>query len=130
MKRHKEKAEILLKKAKQDVDLLDAVISNSNVADDIFGFHAQQAAEKYLKALLSHFQIAFKHTHNLRSLMELLGKAGHPLPTDLADLDRLTPFGTLARYEEGDSSSPLDRKQTRELIRKTTAWVERSIQAP
>ena len=130
MKRHREKAEILLKKAKQDVDLLDAVISNLNVADDIFGFHAQQAAEKYLKALLSHFQISFKHTHNLRSLMELLAKAGQPLPTDLADLDTLTPFGTLARYEEGDSSSPLDRKQTRELIRKTATWVEQSIQAP
>ncbi len=127
MKRHKEKAATLLRKARQDEYLLDAVISNSRVADEIFGFHAQQAVEKGLKALLSHSGVLYKFTHNLRDLMELLEKNGQTLPKEFFDMDRLTPYGTLARYEEGDPATPLDRKNTRELVKTFLSWVEQSL---
>ena len=43
MKRHRELAQTLISKASQDEALLDAVIDSRAVADEIFGFHAQQA---------------------------------------------------------------------------------------
>ena len=39
---------------------------------DIVGFHAQQAAEKYLKALLTRHQIEFPKIHVIRRLLILL----------------------------------------------------------
>lgn len=38
---------------------------------DIACFHAQQCAEKYLKALLIHHQIPFRPIHDLEVLLEL-----------------------------------------------------------
>jgi HEPN domain-containing protein len=124
MKRLKERSEILLSKARHDENLLDAVISNAMVADEIFGFHAQQAVEKLLKALLTRLDVPFKRTHNLRVLMDLLESKGSGLAVEFSEIDKLTPYGTLARYEEGDFSAPLDRKRTRETIRKLREWIE------
>lgn len=126
-KHHEELSQVLLRKAKADEATLDAVISLPPQMDEIFGFHAQQAAEKALKALLAHCGVGFPRTHNLKDLMDMAGDAGYPLPADLSDLDKLTPYGTLARYEEGDPTRPLDRKVTRDLIRKVLAWSETSM---
>ena len=52
MKRH-EQASLFLRKAVQDEALLDEVGDSTNVSDEVFGFHSQQAAEKLLKVLLS-----------------------------------------------------------------------------
>ncbi len=39
---------------------------------DTIAFHCQQAAEKYLKAVLVHFDIEFERSHNLIYLLDLL----------------------------------------------------------
>ena len=41
-------------------------------------FHAQQCAEKYLKALLQEAETPFGKTHNLSLLLDLLKDAGIP----------------------------------------------------
>ena len=90
-KRH-EQALLFLQKARSDEKLLDEVMESRRVADDVFGFHAQQACEKLLKALLSELGIEFPRTHSLRFLIDLLADAGHSLPDELADLDALHPL--------------------------------------
>ena len=40
---------------------------------EIVGFHCQQAAEKYLKALLTGYQIEFPKTHDIKTLLQLAG---------------------------------------------------------
>ncbi len=107
--RHREQALLLLKKAADDEALLLEVIESRQVSDEIFGFHCQQAVEKLLKALLSDCRIDFPRTHNLRLLMDLLADAGFLLPDTLTDLDILTPYGTLFRYEDFPSEIELDR---------------------
>jgi HEPN domain-containing protein len=107
--RHREQALLLLKKAADDESLLREVIQSRQVSDEIFGFHCQQAVEKLLKALLSDFCIDFPRTHNLRLLMDLLADAGFFLPETLTDLDILTPYGTLFRYEDFPAEIELDR---------------------
>lgn len=57
---------------KADSDLTNARLClGAEKSLDTVCFHAQQAAEKYLKAYLSHYQISFPPLHNLEKLIEL-----------------------------------------------------------
>jgi HEPN domain-containing protein len=123
MKR-REQALLLLRKAAQDEALLDAVIASDQVGDEIVGFHCQQAAEKILKALLSDVGVRFRKTHEIGALMALLARVGHGLPDQFENLDVLTPFGAIYRYEDYDAVVSLDRQAARASLRELRAWVE------
>lgn len=123
MKR-REQALLLLRKAAQDEALLDQVLTSGQVSDEIIGFHCQQAAEKMAKALLSDLGVRFRKTHEIGALMSLLAEAGHPLPAQFEDLDVLTPFGAIYRYEDYDAPVPLDRPAARGMLRELRLWVE------
>ena len=49
--RDPEQAVALMNAAESDLSALRGMRSNTDFADEIFGFHAQQAAEKSFKAL-------------------------------------------------------------------------------
>ncbi|MFB0515387.1 MAG: HEPN domain-containing protein, partial [Candidatus Neomarinimicrobiota bacterium] len=51
-----------LEKAAKDLELAAHLLGENAPYLDAIGFHAQQAAEKYLKALLVHYQIEFSKT--------------------------------------------------------------------
>ena len=123
MKR-REQALLLLRKAAQDEALLDEVLTSDQVSDEIIGFHCQQGAEKILKALLSEAGVRFRKTHEIGALMALLEQAGHGLPDQFENLDVLTPFGAIYRYEDYDAVVSLDRHEARESLRELRAWVE------
>jgi HEPN domain-containing protein len=128
MKRH-EQAVLLLRKAAQDESLLDAVAESFNVADEIVGFHCQQAAEKLLKALLSAAGNPARKTHDLDALMAKLAEIGEPLPAEFDSLDAFTPFGSVYRYEDYDAAIRFDRQQARNLLRSLRKWCEKRIEA-
>ncbi|WP_305046465.1 HEPN domain-containing protein [Geoalkalibacter sp.] len=88
---------------------------------------AQQAAEKLLKALLADFGVDFPRTHNLRLLMDLLTDAGFHLPESLADLDFLTPYGTLFRYEHLPSDSNLERRLFLRMVQALREMVDERL---
>jgi HEPN domain-containing protein len=48
-------------------------------------FHAQQAAEKYLKALLVSFQVEFRKTHDIVQLLELVEAVDAQLAESLSE---------------------------------------------
>jgi HEPN domain-containing protein len=52
-----------------------------------------------LKAGLAARGVDYPKTHNLRVLIELLSAEGIRLPEQLAEIDRLTQFGTTFRYD-------------------------------
>jgi HEPN domain-containing protein len=108
MKQH-EQALLLLRKAAQDEALLDEILDSAKISDEVIGFHCQQAAEKLLKAWLSDLGVPFRKTHEIGSLMHLLAKAGAQLPEELQQLDLLTPFGAVYRYDEYEPGESLDR---------------------
>lgn len=127
--RQREQAQLYLKKAAEDENLLDEVIESDRVSDEIFGFHCQQAAEKLLKALLSVKGIRFRKTHDLRELIDLLTDNASPVPPNLADIDSLTPYGTLFRYDL-TAGSAFDRAAARKMVQDLHEWVEDRIQNP
>src|SRR2546423_1742133 len=61
-------------------------------------FHAQQCAEKYLKALMQFQWIPIKKTHDLETLIDLL-KPSFPIFEDLrTSLEKLTDSAVDSRY--------------------------------
>ncbi len=69
-------------------------------------FHAQQAAEKYLKGLLTYRQIEFPKTHEIEKLLHLLETNHRELAPKLHDVIVLTAYGVEPRYP-GDMPEPL-----------------------
>lgn len=119
----------LIRKASQDELVLERLLADSDVDDDTLGFHAQQAAEKLLKALLCVRGVDYPRTHSLGVLVELLGTAGETLPGVVGDLNRLTPFGTTFRYDEGFSGASFDRSEWLTTIRTLREFVESRMNA-
>lgn len=65
---------------------------------EVVCFHAQQAVEKYLKALLTRHQIEFPKTHELHRLLDLLRPKEPLIATALSEIAWLDPFGVEVRY--------------------------------
>ncbi len=100
-----------LKKA--DLDFKTVVrLSSESEFRDIVGFHAQQAAEKYLKALLTRHQIEFPKTHIIRRLLILLEPTDPEMVESLDDANWLSPFGAEIRYP-GDRAEALPGEEVR-----------------
>jgi HEPN domain-containing protein len=79
------------------------------------GFHAQQAAEKYLKAYLTHHQIEFPKTHQIQELLELASRVNPAVLSTLRATVALTPYGVETRYPGGEE--PASEEAAAEAIR-------------
>jgi hypothetical protein len=88
-------AETLLLKAAED----EAAIQIDELPDGPFGFHAQQAVEKLIKALLSQLGIAYDYTHNIEKLAQQLDDAGERLPAVPVAMNELNKFAVVYRYD-------------------------------
>lgn len=82
---------------------------------DIVCFHAQQAAEKYLKALLTFYGIPFPRTHDLPELALRL-PADSTATCSVGDLSELADAAVSARYP--DDLVAYDRPLAERLLRK------------
>lgn len=80
-----------------------------------------------MKALLSDVGVRFRKTHEIGAFMELLAQAGHVLPDRFENLDVLTPFGAIYRYEDYEAAVSLDRNAARAWVRELRAWVETKL---
>lgn len=86
--------------------------------DSIFGFHAQQVAEKSLKAWLSGIGAEYPKTHDLSLLLARLEDASQ----DVDGLDHLIEYSAFAvqfRYEAfEDFDESLPRRETAGALRR------------
>lgn len=124
-----EKAKLLLEKAKDDEILLEEIISNERIRNEIIGFHAQQASEKLLKALLMAKNIPYRRTHDLIELIDLLADNGIKFPEPLMEIRTLSPFAVDFRYDyiPEEEEEPFDRKRALEMVRMLRNWVEKML---
>jgi HEPN domain-containing protein len=129
MQHSSEHAELLLHKAQQDELALEKLISDPALPDEIICFHAQQAIEKTLKAVLTNSAIYYGRTHNLGVLLDLLRTNGFSFPGEFEEIRRLTPFAVDFRYEDMPLvlREPFDRFWARECVRKVRAWAESAL---
>ena len=125
MNRSLEQARLLQRKAASDRRILE--LGPPHVSGDIFGFHAQQAAEKLLKALLSARSATFRHTHDLAKLLEDVAAAGQPLGAEFDALKALTVYAVAFRYAELPPDLDLDRAALSKLIESLDKVVQNEI---
>lgn len=86
-----------LRKADQDLALAERVVHDEQFREAV-GFHAQQAVEKYVKAVLVLSQLEFPKTHDIEKLLNVLDERNPALARELRPAEWLTPFGVEARY--------------------------------
>jgi HEPN domain-containing protein len=67
----------------------------------LIAFHAQQCAEKYLKAYLVFHAVDFPFTHSLRRLLDLCATAA-AWADQLRDAEELSPYAATVRYPGED----------------------------
>jgi HEPN domain-containing protein len=121
-----DEARRLLAKAGEDEYVVDRLLEHVAAPEAMVGFHAQQAAEKLLKAALFLAAAVPPRTHNLTQLMDLAAASGLQLPVECEALRWLTPYAVLYRYEgEAEADEELlAREAVRENLRRLRAWVE------
>jgi len=86
-----------VRKAESDLRNIALVLPATDAPLDTVCFHAQQAAEKYLKALLVCYGVPFGRTHDLSVLLDKL-PATSKVSSRVGDLDELSQAAVEARY--------------------------------
>jgi HEPN domain-containing protein len=127
-----EQAKTLRRKAAQDEQAMAILLAAPSAPDEAIGFHAQQAVEKLLKALLSHRRIAFRRTHDLTELIDLLAANGVPVPPEIGEVRRLGPYAAAFRYDDipVDSTEPVNREWVAACVDKARTWVDQLLSEP
>ncbi len=120
-------ARILLEAAERDVSALRGMGDAAVFADEIFGFHVQQAAEKLFKAWLSLLGEDYPMTHDLTELLELL-KARQPDATRFDSLIDYAPYAVQLRYGARDAhAETLDRGEALAQAEALLEFVKRRL---
>lgn len=124
MSPEEEQADLLLGKSREDRAALAALAASPGLADAPIGFHAQQAVEKALTAVLAGRGVDFPWTHDLQLLMRRLEQAGLDLPSAVREARRLGPWAIEYRYGDVLDDS-LDRPAALALVDEVIDWAER-----
>ncbi len=107
----------------------------SNCPYRLVAYHAQQCAEKHLKAYLVNQSVDFPYTHNIAMLLELCAEHVH-WPESLIDAEELTPFAITSRYpgedEEVSRTEAVRAIEIADCVRRVvrTALAETGITLP
>ncbi|MBI3479483.1 MAG: HEPN domain-containing protein [Nitrosomonadales bacterium] len=122
-----EEAAMLYRIASQDRRAFQNLIADSGMDLRIVCFHAQQAVEKLLKAVLVNRGSVFSRTHNLAHLAELLTQADVSLPLPADALARLNPYAVIFRYDDLDIPL-IGRDDARQMVDAIFVWAENELQ--
>lgn len=98
-----------------------------DVLPETLCFHAQQAAEKALKAVLIRASVAPPKTHDLALLLKLVPARYPPLPDPVA-VAELTGYAVAARYPGVEEEvTPLDLREAVASAESVVDWAGRIL---
>ena len=96
--------------ADEDIRLAQQALNmGEQCPNRLAAYHAQQCAEKYLKAYLVHKEVDFPFTHNISLLLELCEESGAWAGT-LRDAEALTRYAVTTRYPGEEPKSPWTKR--------------------
>jgi len=114
MKAPRDHARVLLKKANNDLTAAKATLSTGEALDAVC-FHAQQAVEKSLKAILALHEVVYPWRHDLGELLGLV----RPLAPEIASFEdqifRMTPYAVEVRYDVEFEPAPPEAEEALEV---------------
>ncbi len=121
---HIDQARQLQSMAAKDMKAMDLMLKPESIDDEIFGFHAQQAVEKSLKAWIGAIGGTYGFIHDLRVLFLILRNLGCEIER-FRPLIMLNPFAAQLRYEPLEAvDEPLDRPALRQQVQELHAHVQ------
>ena len=112
-------------------DLTMAKAQGPEIYREDLCFHAQQAAEKAIKAVLLHRGIRFPYVHDIRELITLLKRKAVSVPVRVWKARELTNYAVETRYP--GLSEPVSDKEYRAavaLAETVVRWAEKKIAQP
>ncbi|OGR56550.1 MAG: hypothetical protein A3I11_06325 [Elusimicrobia bacterium RIFCSPLOWO2_02_FULL_39_32] len=105
-----------IQKAENDIHNSEYTLSlKNNCPYDTICFHAQQCAEKYIKALLIHHQINFPKSHDIGELLQLV-PSEHKIHLTPEEQFKLSHYAIAGRYPI-DNMEDLSKSDAEEAIR-------------
>lgn len=119
----REEAARLLRLARRDQAACKALLGAPGVAQAVALFHAQQAAEKALKAVMCLHGIEYRRTHDLEELAAQLADLWHGPPVHDDGLRRLTPYAVEYRYDD-EAPELLTGAQARIIVESLLLWAD------
>lgn len=106
-----DQARQLLVMASKDIKAMKSLLSPESVDDEIFGFHAQQAVEKSLKAWIAVVGGSYGFVHDIHVLLLNLRELGCDI-SRLKNLLLLNVYAVRFRYEPQETpTNVLDRPE-------------------
>lgn len=126
MKRPEDLARRFLTLADRDIRAFRKLSDDLEIDDEVVGFHAQQAVEKCLKAVLAKHRVEVRKTHDLHVLIELFIQNHLPSPPFREGIELLGPFAVELRYDL-IVTEPLDREQARIVVDRVRSWAEQQL---
>ena len=109
-----------LSRAEGDLALARIQLPDDAYYEDLC-FHAQQAAEKALKAVYQSRGWTFRYTHDLEELIAGLQREGLDIPPEVDEAIVLTGFAWEARYP--GLGEPVSSEEHRDAVEKAEAVV-------
>ena len=114
-----------LRRARSDLQLGRLALRSKGVLPEDACFHAQQCAEKALKALLLQRGIDFPRTHAIEVLLDLLKTQGGDIPTGVDEAFALSEYAVQTRYPgEWEPVTKAEARRAIEMAALVLAWVE------
>ena len=114
--------------ARSDLRLARLAAGDEFVRREHACFHAQQAAEKAIKAVLLFRETAFPLTHDIEELLEISVKGGASLPDEVQEASLLTPYAVETRYPGFWSEiTEADLSEAIRVAEITFAWANETI---
>jgi len=118
-----------MERARSDLQLGRAALRTRGVLPEDACFHAQQCAEKSLKALLLHLKVTFPKTHTIEVLLDLLKKQGVSIPNGVDEAFELSEYAVQTRYPgEWEPVSNAEARRALEQAGLVLAWVESQLE--
>ena len=121
-----DEARRFLNLARDDLAAFRALAAMPHIRQTIAFFHAQQAIEKSLKAVLFGKGEEFRRTHDLYELADRIEQAGVALPCSAEELGQMNPYAVEFRYD--DQTVPLlTRQEVDDIAARILAWASAVI---
>lgn len=118
-----------LTRAEGDLALAKAPLPKGAFYEDLC-FHAQQAAEKAIKAVYLSRGVAFRYTHDLDQLLSVLAHSGVEVPERVREAINLTVYAWEARYPGlGEPVTEAEWKEAVEIAEQVVVWAKGIIAA-
>jgi HEPN domain-containing protein len=129
MSKPPDKSGALFRKAVEDQKAMQVLMGSDESPLWAVGFHAQQAVEKAMKAVLCSMRIAYPMTHDLELIVGVLRSNRIVPPPDADELVTLNPYGSILRYDiQTDALGEQPSEEwMRDVVQRVIGWATRLL---